>query len=82
MWRGEAGLTALELYDRQRRVPQIEYVQRLTIENKRFVTARDPADRQKRQDEIRRIGADKALAYEYLLNSSMIAMVRKANAIT
>jgi 3-(3-hydroxy-phenyl)propionate hydroxylase len=82
MWRGEAGPEALELYDRQRRDPQIEYVQRLTIENKRFVTARDAADRRKRQDEIRRIGADKALAYDYLLNSSMIAMVRKANAIT
>lgn len=81
MWRGEAGPEALDLYDRQRRPPQIEYVQRLTIENKRFVTARDPADRKMRQDEIRRIGADKARAYEYLLNSSMIAMVRKANAI-
>jgi 3-(3-hydroxy-phenyl)propionate hydroxylase len=82
MWRGEAGPEALDLYDRQRRGPQIEYVQRLTIENKRFVTARDPEDRRKRQDEIRRIAADKALAYQYLLSSSMIAMVRSANAIT
>ena len=40
------------------------------------------AARRKRQDEYRRIGADKALAYQYLLNSSMIAMVRSANAIT
>jgi len=82
IWRGEAGDEALDLYDRQRRGPQIEYVQRLTIENRRFVTAREPEDRRKRQDEIRRIGADKALAYQYLLNSSMIAMVRSANAIT
>jgi 3-(3-hydroxy-phenyl)propionate hydroxylase len=82
MWRGEAGPEALVLYDRQRRGPQIEYVQRLTIENKRFVTASEPEERRRRQDEIRRIGADKALAYQYLLNSSMIAMVRSANAIT
>ena len=61
--------------------PAIEYVQRITIENKRFITERDPAQRRARQDEMRRIGADKKLAYEYLLNSSMIAMVRKAEGI-
>ena len=81
LWKGEAGPEVLDLYTRQRRGPQFEYVQRITIENKRFITERDPAQRRARQDEMRRIGADKKLAYEYLLNSSMIAMVRKAEGI-
>jgi 3-(3-hydroxy-phenyl)propionate hydroxylase len=82
LWHGEAGLEILDLYTRQRRAPQIEYVQRITIENKKLVSERDPAQRRARQDALRKIGADKKLAYEYLLNSSMIAMVRKAAAIT
>jgi 3-(3-hydroxy-phenyl)propionate hydroxylase len=81
LWHGKAGAEILDLYTRQRREPQIEYVQRITIENKRLVSERDPAQRRARQEAIRRIGADKKLAYEYLLNSSMIAMVRKAASI-
>jgi 3-(3-hydroxy-phenyl)propionate hydroxylase len=82
LWRGEAGPEILDLYTRQRRDPQIEYVQRITIENKKLVSERDPAQRRARQDALRRVGSDKKLAYEYLLNSSMIAMVRKAASIT
>jgi 3-(3-hydroxy-phenyl)propionate hydroxylase len=77
--RGEIGAAAaLNLYERQRRPVQIDYVQRLTIRNKRLVEERDPKIRAERQAELRAIGADRRKMYDYLLDSSMISMVRKA----
>jgi 3-(3-hydroxy-phenyl)propionate hydroxylase len=76
--RGEAGMEALGLYERQRRPVQIEYVQRLSIRNKRLVEERDPAVRQRHRDELRAIGDDPEKARAYLLDSSMISMVREA----
>ena len=81
--RGEAHPeAALALYERQRRPVQIDYVQRLTIRNKKLVEERDPAIRKQRQDELRAIGADHRKMYDYVLDSSMISMVRKAAEIT
>jgi len=82
LWRGEAGREILDLYERQRRPVQIDYVQRITIRNKRLVEERDPKIRRRRQDEIRALGADKEKQYEFLLDTSMISMVRKATAVT
>ena len=76
--RGEAGLEALDRYTRQRRPPQIEFVQRITIANKELIEERDPAKRRARHDELRRKAADPKQAYAYVLESSMIAMVRRA----
>lgn len=77
--RGELDTTAaLNLYERQRRPVQIDFVQRLTIRNKRLVEERDPKIRAERQAELRAIGADRRKMYDYLLDSSMISMVRKA----
>ena len=42
---------------------------------------RGEVDRIHHMAQVTYLGADKKLAYEYLLNSSMIAMVRKAAAI-
>jgi 3-(3-hydroxy-phenyl)propionate hydroxylase len=81
VWRGEAGLELLDLYTRQRRPAQIEYVQEISIRNKRLVEERDPAVRERHFAEIRRTAADPALAYAYLLNTSMINSVRRAAAI-
>lgn len=80
-WRGEAGTEILDRYTRQRRPPQIEFVQRITIANKRLVEERDPKVRRARQDELRRLAADRDRLYEYVLESSMIAMVRNAATI-
>lgn len=82
LWRGEGGRDLLDLYDRQRRPVQIDDVQRITIRNKRLVEERDPAIRRQRQDEIRALGADRKKQYEFLLDTSMISMVRKAAAVT
>ncbi len=76
--RGKAGIEALDRYTRQRRPPQIEFVQRITINNKRLIEERDPAVRCARHDELRATVADPARARAYLLESSMIAMVRRA----
>ena len=59
----------------------VEYVQEGSIRNLRTLAERDPAARQARFDELRRANADPQLAREFLLQSSMIASVRRAAAI-
>jgi 3-(3-hydroxy-phenyl)propionate hydroxylase len=81
LWRGERGDEALDHYDRQRRLIAVDYVQAITIRNKRLLEERDDAVRAVRLDELRRTAADPRLAYEFLLKSSMIASVRQADAI-
>ena len=78
VWRGEAAETLLDRYVRQRRQANIEFVQAQSIRNKQLLDERDPALRAQRLDEIRRTGADPALAKQFLLRSSMIASVRRA----
>jgi 3-(3-hydroxy-phenyl)propionate hydroxylase len=81
MVRGEAGLELLDRYTRQRRPVQIEYVQEITIRNKRLVEERDPEVRRRHFDEIRATAADAKRTYAYLMNTSMINSVRRAAAI-
>lgn len=76
-----ASLELLDRYTRQRRLTNIEYVQAITIRNKRLLEERDPEVRRERLDELRMTAADPAKAREYLLNSSMINSVRRASEI-
>jgi len=78
VWRGEAEEALLDRYVRQRRQANIEFVQAQSIRNKQLLDERDPAVRAQRLDELRRTGADPALAKQFLLRSSMIASVRRA----
>jgi 3-(3-hydroxy-phenyl)propionate hydroxylase len=78
VWRGEAGPEIFDLYTRQRRPAQIEYVQEISIRNKRLVEERDPEVRERHFAEIRRTAGDLKLAYAYLMNTSMINSVRRA----
>ena len=82
LWRGEAGPEILQLYDRQRRLPQIEFVQALTVRNLKTAREMDPKERRKRHEEVRRMGDDPEKSRQHMLNTSMIAMVRKAATIT
>ncbi|MFC7518078.1 FAD-dependent oxidoreductase [Herbaspirillum sp. GCM10030257] len=68
----------LDLYDRQRRQTNIEYVQAITIRNKKLLEERDPAIRTQRLDEMRQTAADPERHRAFLLNSSMINSVRRA----
>lgn len=71
----------LERYVRQRRQTNIEYVQAITIRNKRLLEERDPDVRRERLNEVREMAADKDKARTYLLNSSMIESVQRASQI-
>jgi len=74
----DASFDLLDLYDRQRRMTNVEYVQAITIRNKRLLEEKDPVIRTERLDELRGTAADPASARTYLINSSMIASVRRA----
>ena len=79
--RGEAGEDLMDLYVRQRRATNIEYVQNISIRNKKNLEEKDPLERRRHADEMRAIAADPAKARDYLLNSSMINSMRMANSI-
>jgi len=82
VWRGEAGEALLDLYVRKRRTANVEFVQSQSIGNKRMLEEADPVAREKTFDELRRIAADRELARDYLVKSSMIWSVRRAAEIT
>jgi 3-(3-hydroxy-phenyl)propionate hydroxylase len=81
VWRGEAPASVLDLYVRQRRAANVEFVQAQSIRNKELLEERDPAVRAQRFDELRRTAADPAKAREFLLRSSMIWSLRHAAAV-
>ena len=76
VWRREADDRELDVYDEQRRAINVEYVQTITIQNKRTIEERDPEIRRRRHDEMRRTAEDPELARAYLLKTSMLASVR------
>jgi 3-(3-hydroxy-phenyl)propionate hydroxylase len=71
-------LDELERYERQRRPIALEYVNTLTIANKRNLEARDPQEHRRWREEMDRTAADPRLAREYMLRISMIAGLRRA----
>jgi 3-(3-hydroxy-phenyl)propionate hydroxylase len=81
VWRGEADDALLDRYVRQRRAVCIEEVQRMSIRNKQLLEERDPAVQRQHLTELVAIANDPDRAREHMLNSSMIAGVRKAEEI-
>jgi 3-(3-hydroxy-phenyl)propionate hydroxylase len=75
--RGDKPEAELERYERQRRPIALEYVNTITIANKRNLEARDPEAHGRWRDEMTRTAADPALAREYMLKVSMIAGLRR-----
>lgn len=71
----------LDRYDRQRRTATVEYIQDQSIRNKRNLEETDPAIRRERLDDMRRAAEDPIRAKEIVMRSSMIASMRRANAI-
>lgn len=68
----------LDRYERQRRPVALEYVNQITIANKRNLEARDPEEHRRWKEEMTRTAADPRLAREYMLKVSMIASLRRA----
>jgi 3-(3-hydroxy-phenyl)propionate hydroxylase len=81
VWFGRADDSVLDRYTRQRRKAQVDYVQALTIENKRKLEERDPAIRRKHLDELRRTSEDITLHKKFLYRSSLIDSLNSANAV-
>lgn len=79
---GKESTDLLDLYERQRRTVNMEYVQEISIKNKHNLEEADPKVRQERFAALRKINANEASRREYLLISSMINSIKKANAIT
>jgi 3-(3-hydroxy-phenyl)propionate hydroxylase len=82
VWKGDAGDELLDLYDRQRRITNTEFIQAQTIQNKKNLEERDPDARKKRMDELRRTSEDPVRAREFMLRTSLIASVHRAAEIT
>jgi 3-(3-hydroxy-phenyl)propionate hydroxylase len=78
VWRGETDESALDLYDRQRRTIANDFVQAWSIRNQKLLQERDPQVRRRNRDEMRAIAEDPQRAHEFLLNTSMIASIRRA----
>lgn len=81
VWTGEADDRELDRYDAQRRPIAIDYVQQTTMRNKAMLEETDPEARKARHDEMRTTAADPKKAREYLLQSSMISALRRAEAL-
>lgn len=78
VWHGEADESSLDEYEAQRRPEAINAINAITERNKRLLEERDPEVRQRNLEEARRTAADPQLAYQYLLQTSMIASLRRS----
>src|SRR6266513_2996509 len=81
IWRGEGDESLLDRYVRQRRTANVEFVQTQSISNKKMLEESDPAAREETFAELRHIVARRELARDFLIRSSMIWSVRRAEEI-
>src|SRR5256885_9043597 len=75
--RGEISEAELERYERQRRPIALEYVNTVTIANKRNLEMRDAGEQRRWRTELERATSDRAAERELMLRISMIASLRK-----
>ncbi len=76
------GEELLDLYDRQRRPVAAEEILRQADRNRSRMRNPDPEFRREELARLQKVAADPQLAREYLLESSMIAGLRRAAAIS
>jgi 3-(3-hydroxy-phenyl)propionate hydroxylase len=81
VFNGEADAAVLDRYVRQRHAVQVEFVQELSTRNKKLLEERDPQKRAEALDQVRRTVADPKLARDYLIKTSMIASVKRAEMV-
>jgi 3-(3-hydroxy-phenyl)propionate hydroxylase len=70
--------TALDRYDRQRRLTATKFVQDQSIANKKAMEEKDPDAQKKRQANYMKQASDPALAKAFLLKTSMITTLRES----
>jgi 2-polyprenyl-6-methoxyphenol hydroxylase-like FAD-dependent oxidoreductase len=78
VWHGEAPDSELDGYEPQRKPEAVSAILGQTARNKKLMEERDPAVRARNLDEWRRIGASKERTYQHLLETSMIASLRRS----
>lgn len=78
VWHGAADEQSLDSYESERRPMAIGHLHAMTERNKKLIEERDPAVRQRNNDELRAVAADRERAYAYLLETSMIGPVRRS----
>lgn len=78
VWHGEADESVLDLYDLQRRTFAVEFVQQQTIQNKKRLETKDPEKRRQSLDELRAMADDPERARKFMLGTSMITAMRRA----
>jgi 3-(3-hydroxy-phenyl)propionate hydroxylase len=74
VWHGRAGNATLDLYDRERRLVTLEYIDQQTIQNKRNLES----DGVLFKANLELIAADPQLTRDYLMRVSMIASLARA----
>jgi|ERR1051326_1127324 3-(3-hydroxy-phenyl)propionate hydroxylase len=77
----QAEVSLLDRYERRRRPINIEFVQQTTIANKKRLEERDPRVRSAKQDELRKTAEDPDLHKQFLMRTSLLESVRKAELI-
>lgn len=78
---GRASADVLDVFDRQRRFAAENFLQAMTISNKRNLEERDPAAKLAREQEMAAAAADPEQARAHLMQTSMINGYRAANAV-
>ncbi|OAJ52482.1 hypothetical protein A6V36_13815 [Paraburkholderia ginsengiterrae] len=81
VWEGLAGEDALELYSRQRRTVALEVVQKNSIRNKNLMDEHDPNVRLRNQQAMHEISLDPQKSREYLMETSMLSSIVRADQI-
>jgi 3-(3-hydroxy-phenyl)propionate hydroxylase len=81
VWFGRADASVFDRYTRQRRKAQVDYVQAMTIQNKKSLEEKDPVIRRGHLDALRRTSEDVALHKKFLYHSSLFDSLSSANAV-
>jgi 3-(3-hydroxy-phenyl)propionate hydroxylase len=72
----------LNIYDRQRRHVATNFLQAMTIQNKRVLEEKDPAVRSERLSEMREIASDPEKSRAFLMQTAMFNGLRAAAEVT
>jgi 3-(3-hydroxy-phenyl)propionate hydroxylase len=78
VWHGEAPESELDGYEKQRKPEAVSAILGQTGRNKKLMEERDPVVRARNLDEWRALGASKERTYQHLLETSMIASLRRS----
>lgn len=78
VWHGRTDEALLDGYEAQRKPEAVNAINAMTARNKKLLEERDPETRQRNLEEWRRIAGGRDLAYQHLLQTSMIASLRRS----